>query len=77
MNRGLVAVGHTEACRKRIAMELEKDGDERIVEQRARFKEYGTAIRSEEEKRGKPIKLEDLRKTKKRDMTKEEADRKE
>ena len=47
----------TEARRTCIVEELEKKGDERIVKQKARFKEYSTAIRSEEEKRGKPIKL--------------------
>ena len=76
VDRGLVAVGHTEACRNRIAEELEKKGDERILEQTARFREYGTAIRSEEEKRGKPTILEESRKTKRRDMTKEDLDSK-
>ena len=61
-NRGLVAVGHTEECRRRIEDELSKLGDERILEQRARFKEYEGEIKKEEIRRGKSINLEDVQK---------------
>ena len=70
----MVAVGHTEACRKRIAEELEEKGDERMLEQMARFKDYGSAIKSEEESRWKKIRLDELRNATKRDMPKEELE---
>ena len=44
---------------------MNKKGDERLLEQRARFKEYGEAINTEEASRGKTIRLEESRKTEK------------
>ncbi len=39
-NRGTTAVGHAEACRKRIVEELEKIGDERLEREKERLLEY-------------------------------------
>ncbi len=39
-NRGSTAVGHSEECRKRIAEELTKLGDERITRENERWFEY-------------------------------------
>ncbi len=39
-NRGSMAVGHTEECRRRIVEKLEKAGDERVEAEAERFYEY-------------------------------------
>ena len=60
-----------------MSEELEKKGDERILEQKARFKDYGGAVNSEEESRCKQIRLDELRKTDKRDLPKNDVTSKE
>ena len=39
-NRGTTAVNHSEECRKRLAEELEKVGDERLVRETERLFEH-------------------------------------
>ena len=39
-NRGTTAANHSEECRKRLAEELEKVGDERLVREAERLFEY-------------------------------------
>ena len=65
-------MGHTEARRKRREEELAKKGDERLLEQRASFREHGNEIKKDEEKRGKNITVEEPRENRERDVTDEE-----